>query len=265
MKKILLASLGVAALAGPAVAADMPVKAPPVAVVTWSGCYVGSNIGGSFGRRRDSVVATSSVLPGVAVGLPWTKDLNISGVVSGAQIGCNWQWDSHWVFGIEGDFDWASQHDEKNVLFPFASGVLGDRTSQFIFDVKERWFATARARIGYATDKAFWYITGGGAWADLHAKAFNQFALSQFVQTGSATFSGFTVGAGVEWWLIPNVSAKVEYLYADLGRKTFFVVPVPVVPSAANESVSLKLTDHIVRIGLNYHFNLGAPAVRAAY
>ena len=66
----------------------------------------------------------------------------------------------------------------------------------------------------------------------------------------------------LEWWLITNWSAKVEYLYVDLGRKTFFDPP----GTSAYLGISTKMTEHIARVGINYHFNLGAPAaVRAAY
>jgi outer membrane immunogenic protein len=245
MKNILLAGLGVALLAGQALAADMPVKAPAPAV-TWSGCYIGGHLGGSWGDTRNRVVSNTSTV-GDLVGLDPTGKFHVNGFLIGGQVGCNYQFASNWVVGVEGDAAWVHKQAHKNV----------DPTTldpRFVFDLKERWLATARARIGYATDKWLLYVTGGGAWADVRAKLFFQPDLAgcSFCNaTDSQTFSGWTVGGGLEWWLIANWSAKAEYLYVDLGRKTFFNPP----GDAAYLGISTKMTEHIARIGINYHFN----------
>jgi outer membrane immunogenic protein len=249
MKKILLACLGMAALTGQGMAADMPVKAPVAApVVTWNGCYVGSYIGGGWGRanRRD-VDPNSS---GFGLDL---SHINLSGYMSGGQVGCNYQIAPNWVIGVEGDAAWAHKHGEGADLAPF--------NTSFMADITERWVATARGRIGYATDKWFLYVTGGGAWADVRLKVFNLpvnngAGFTPFGYTSSATFSGWTVGAGLEWWLIPSsLSAKAEYLFMDLGSHTF------VAPSCCVTNSTKIETQHIARVGLNYHFNWASPVV----
>jgi outer membrane immunogenic protein len=61
------------------------------------------------------------------------------------------------------------------------------------------------------------------------------------------TRAGWTVGAGLEWAFIGNWSAKIEYLYVDLGDETC---------SVANCGVSTTVSDklNLVRLGVNYRF-----------
>jgi outer membrane immunogenic protein len=87
MKKVLLAGVaGIALVTGSAHAADLspqPVyKAPPPAmapVFSWTGCYIGGNIGGGWGR-------TTASAPSLAPGISLTGDT--SGVIGGGQVGC---------------------------------------------------------------------------------------------------------------------------------------------------------------------------------
>jgi outer membrane immunogenic protein len=126
---------------------------------------------------------------------------------------------------------------------------------------------TVRARLGIAIDETsrparkrtkaapiaspgtIIYITGGFAYGDVHGWD----ALTP--ASGSKIYTGWTAGGGVEWALLGNWSAKIEYLYVDLGKQQLFDV-VPGVP----ETVSV--TTSIVRVGLNYKFsNFYAPVV----
>ncbi len=66
--------------------------------------------------------------------------------------------------------------------------------------------------------------------------------------SGSNTYSGWTVGGGVEWAFMDRWSAKLEYLYIDFGNGPS-VAMTPVL-----SIVSGKLTDNIVRLGINYKF-----------
>jgi outer membrane immunogenic protein len=83
----------------------------------------------------------------------------------------------------------------------------------------------------------------------------------------SDTRAGWTAGGGVEWMFAPNWSAKVEYLYYDLGSATYALTPLvnancgsagACYGSFAQSSV--RFDGHIVRGGVNYHFNWGDPA-----
>jgi len=169
MKK-LLGSFAILALATPlaAQAADLPVapayKAPVIApvVFSWTGCYVGGNVGGKWEAHRDGSVT----IPGVA-GLATStftfgdgSSSNNGSFVGGGQVGCNYQMGSI-VWGIEGDFDWNHLTDGAAVgttAVPF-NFVPGDS-----FSWVSRWQASLRGRVGYAWDRTLLYVTGGVAY-----------------------------------------------------------------------------------------------------
>jgi outer membrane immunogenic protein len=216
-----LALVAIALGAGAAHAADLsraPVyKAPPPAVpiFSWTGFYIGANIGYSAGRS--DVTGFGS------------DDLN--GIVGGGQIGYNWQVPgSGWVLGVEVDGQGTGQD---------ASASSGG----FTLTESLPWFITARGRIGYSfTPTIMIYGTGGAAWVD------HKF---QFTGPGTNLTSednrlGWTAGAGVEGALNNNWSWKVEYLHLDTGN--FNTSVVGVLP------VSVKVTDDIGRFGINYRF-----------
>ena len=105
MKKLLLASAALMALSvgGNAVqAADMPVKAPPVVVWNWSGCYVGVQAGYKWGK---SEVDYGQNTLGRPVGSQANDDITLNGALGGGTVGCQYQWGT-WVWGVEGDFSW---------------------------------------------------------------------------------------------------------------------------------------------------------------
>jgi len=215
--------IGLAAIAavfsvGAANAADMaPVyKAPPPApIFSWTGFYIGANVGYSSGH---------SDVNGLASGLG-----DLTGIVGGGQIGYNWQ-AGGWVFGIEGDFQGTSEDAHASAL-----GIT----------VKESlpWFATFRGRLGYAIAPTWMiYATGGAAWVD------HKFEATNGVATISSETSrvGWAAGVGLEAAINRNWSWKVEYLHLDTGsfsNNLFGVVPV-----------TLKVTDDLGRIGVNYRF-----------
>src|SRR5712691_7406464 len=143
MKHLAIGSVALLAvgLAGPAAfAADMPLRAPaPVIVANWTGCYVGLSAGGSWGRSQHTAVAgTTAVRGGVpvalAAGTSIADSFNLSGIVGGAQAGCNYQVGA-WVFGFEGDWSVTNKEGQaiENQSFP-----------TWYASTKERWVATAR-------------------------------------------------------------------------------------------------------------------------
>ena len=217
MKRLVLASLGVLAVAtmmSSANAADiarrheMPTKAPLYAApYNWTGLYVGINGGGGFGT---SDVAT--VPPG---------SFNTNGGLIGGTIGYNWQM-GQTVFGLEGDIDWTDLR---------GSGACAGTTCE----TRNSWLSTARGRIGYAFDRFLPFISGGAAFGDIQ---------NNITGIGSATETrvGWTVGGGLEAAIAGPWSAKIEYLYADLGRGA----------SVLGSDASFKT--NIVRGGLNYRF-----------
>jgi len=221
MRKKLL--LGVAVLvlgSAPVFAADMPARVPvakappPIAqLFDWSGLYVG--VSGGYGWGDSS----HSESGGLANG-----NFDANGWLLGGTLGYNWQ-AGQTVFGIEGDWSWANLDGTG----ASASGPISTELN---------WLATGRVRAGYAVDNYLFFVTGGAAWGKVEAANLG-------VGSGSDTRLGWTIGGGVETMLAPNWTAKLEYLYVDLGDKKAYTATGP---------VQVALTSHIVRLGLNYKF-----------
>ena len=275
MKHKLLASVAVAALwTGSAFAADIPVKAPPITCPScnWNGYYIGLNFGGSIGHgsANDSISLIPAAGPGVINPISnTTYSQSPAGFLGGGQIGYNWQI-GHWVLGAEADWDAASQRDNLQINNFIASSVVV-APAAYAYSDQERikWLSTARARVGWASGYTLVYITGGAAWGGVDSnytfQAVQTGAGATFTSApGAASFSttktGWAIGSGVEtslgWMGANHWSAKLEYLYVDLGSITnSFAVVQPGVPgSTYNISSTSKIHDNIVRLGLNYRF-----------
>jgi outer membrane immunogenic protein len=247
---VLCAALG---LTASAFAADLPPAPPRAAAVyvppalpvyNWSGVYVGINGGYGFGSSE----WTDPLNPSTSSG-----SFNTNGGLVGGTLGVNFQ-TGGFVFGVEGDWDWQGLQGTSNS--PFCAGVFTSATATvpggLSCETKSDWIATIRGRAGYAADRVLFYATGGGAAGN--------------VQTGLNTLSlqsnteyGWTAGAGIEWAFADNWTAKVEYLYVDLGNSTCnnsasWGFDAPATPAvAANDSV--KFTESMIRAGVNFKFN----------
>jgi outer membrane immunogenic protein len=247
MKKLFLGSVAlVAMLGGPAAfAADMPARPlpPPVPVANWTGCYVGGFIGTNYGNAKvDRYANTAGQFAGEEA------KYDMSGMLGGAAIGCNYQV-GLWVWGIEGD--WAvtnkdgQQFDAISRTPAPINGLLVDQTH-------ERWLATARLRLGYAvTDKWLWYVTGGGAWISAQQSKWVQLNPA-IAAVQSQNFSGWTVGLGTEYMLGYGWSIKSEFLYVDVGSKSFFNSVNLGGVTFPGEDV--KIRDYAFKFGMNYSF-----------
>ncbi len=240
----LVAAAAFVASTGLSSAADLPRKAPayvpPAPVWSWTGFYVGVNAGGSIGRDPTSFFTGPAGGPFTT--LVATHTMSPAGFIGGGQVGYNWQFAPNWVLGVEGDFQGASQKDLSCVGDCGGGGGTVITASQ-----KIEWFATARARLGYTNGDWLWYITGGGAWAKVN----NELVVSGGVPATTFDQSGWTIGGGVETHLAGGWTAKLEYLYLDLGSFSDIAV------SAAGFTGALQTSDvrdHIIRVGINYKF-----------
>jgi outer membrane immunogenic protein len=222
MKRILLAGAGVLAMASLANAADLPrqmySKAPPPMAApyyNWTGFYIGINGGGAWGTSTwDS-----------------TAGFDVSGGMIGGTIGYNWQ-TGPWVLGVEGDLDWASVKGSTAVVGCVTANCSTENT----------WLGTVRGRVGYAFDRFMPYITGGVAFGGVDASQ------APF-PGGSSTQVGWAVGAGLEFAVINNLTAKIEYLHYDLGS---FTCGLNCGNGVINDEVSFNA--NVVRGGLNLRF-----------
>lgn len=208
---LLIGSLG-------AQAADLPqpsYKAPAYvgpSYANWNGFYLGINGGYAWADSEWS-------------GSAGNFKASPNGWLGGGTAGYNIQ-TGIWVWGIEGDFDYADLNGTAT--------VCGGCT------VKDTWLGTARARLGYAGwNNWLPYITGGGAFGNIKTNS--------VLGDSSNTRWGWTAGAGIEWAFLANWSAKVEYLYVDLGSFNCGINC-----GAVDENVDLKSS--IVRLGVNYRF-----------
>lgn len=248
----LLAAVSTIALTQFASAADLPVKAPVykapmmAPLYNWTGFYIGLNAGYSWGRQDNDLVDAAT---GVTI---LSNSDNLNGFIGGGQIGYNWQV-NQWVFGLEADFQGSGQKGDGSFFLP-GSGFIGNLiipSTSIAYTNKLDWFGTVRGRIGYAmgaTGNWLPYVTGG--WAYGHGEISGTTTRGAVVTSfsGSQDYSGWTVGGGVEWAFMNQWSVKVEYLYIDFGDGP--TVPV----SATRDIVSGKMTDNILRAGLNYKF-----------
>jgi outer membrane immunogenic protein len=261
------AAIATAIVAQPASAADLPArvytKAPPIVdpIYNWTGFYIGGNVGYSWGRSRDD----SSLANGAGTVLFRSSDRsNLDGVVGGGQIGYNWQ-AQNWLWGLEADIQGTGERGSRAFICPIgictpatggiaAIAVPGPAVAVSL-DQKLEWFGTVRGRVGVlATPKVLFYATGGLAYGEVKSGE-TIGALTAF--SNSATKTGYTAGAGIEGAIGGNWTAKLEYLYVDLGRVSgSFVTTIPALGGGFLASnYSSRITDNVLRVGLNYRFD----------
>ncbi len=297
MKKLASAIAAVALIGTPAFAADMarkmPVKAPPpvpAPVYSWTGWYVGGNVGYSWGKSNNTwnVFAPNLGTPtcGLSLCVTGNDSNHLNGAIGGIEIGYNWQV-ANYLFGVETDIQLSGQKGSQT--FNGSTGPIPLTTVAAVpmtaaYTEKLPWFGTLRGRIGVVSDRALFYATGGLAYG---AVKMNGSATISGTNTpgppptcsatsicplanwsNDATSVGFTVGGGVEGVLAYNWTWKIEYLHIDLGNvtTTFATSPVcfggPVLggficspAGAGTGTINSRVTDEIIRVGLNYQFH----------
>jgi outer membrane immunogenic protein len=247
----LVGVLAAAAMASSASAADIPRKSPPpqqfiqpVPIFTWSGFYVGVSGGYSFENGKSQITGSPGLLatgfaPGGSV-----KSLG-DGFLIGGTLGYNYQI-GNIVVGLEGDLSYIDIGKRVST----SSGPLVTTLSQDM-----TYFGTVRGRLGYAFDRVLIYATGGLAFADTESATTITGLGAQWTGKKSDTKFGWTAGAGVEYAITNNWSAKLEYLYYDLG-KTDYASPQIAGPVIAGVSgvTKAEYRGNLVRAGLNYRF-----------
>src|SRR5712691_11835703 len=184
--------LSLLALDGPAVAADMPVKAPHIqSVFDWTGLYIGAHAGYSRG-------SLSAVLSDPAT---LAASSTFSGVIGGVQAGYNYRLSSGLLLGVEAHITFPNYLTSNSVVSSLATARSA---------VTEQWdyVGTARGRVGYAAGSWLAYATGGLAWAG-----------ERFLdeKTLNVRF-GWAAGGGVEYGFAPHWSVRLEYLYSQFER-----------------------------------------------
>jgi outer membrane immunogenic protein len=258
MKKLLTTIATFALIGTPAFAADMGAPPPaPAPVYSWTGWYVGGNVGVSLGTFKTDfnvapgklVLATAPAQFANIPGFAGFDEVYPGGFIGGGQIGFNWQLSPLWVVGAEADFQGA---DEKEHSGPFTqnfsapiiflsgpsaglpTGQTLTGTTALDYTAKIEWFGTARLRAGYlfGDGAVFTYVTGGLAYGKVDVAGTS--ALTGLTRVPSPILplptitqafdhsnvnTGWVVGTGTEGkLLIPNWTYKIEGLYMDLGH-----------------------------------------------
>jgi outer membrane immunogenic protein len=255
-----------AVVAGPGLAADLPVAAPVYKAPTWTGFYIGADVGGVWTR------SSGEWDPGAAPGIPTpsgpsayfgefpiSSGLNDTAVAGGVHVGYNLQFAPVWVVGVEADWSWTG----ANVGFtqPWVNTVIGLRPNALTnMGLQDKWMSTARARIGYLmTPATLVYFTGGGAWGQVNysATAANE-PPSSYIATSSfsKTVPGYVLGGGLEYQFWNNWSLRGEYLYYHLNSSTT-ALGTEITGNFPAFSSTFKWTDteiQTVRAGLSYKF-----------
>ena len=234
MKKTILGAALVAALAGPAFAADMPArpiaKAPaytaPAVVYNWTGFYIGGHLGAGF--AGDNALQS-----------------NDARFLGGVQAGFDCQFAPNWVLGAEAQYSWLSGGNNNGVLFPGGTLVTGRAADQI---------GSVTGCLGYTWGPALLYAKGGYAWRDGNTIGMTVAGVPQAFTTTGNTKDGYTVGAGLEYLFAPNWSAKAEYQYYNFGNTTVQTGPADVV------GTRFRNDEHTVKVGVNYRFGWGGPA-----
>ena len=235
LKHVVTSILLALGLTGAAQAADLsgpaPVEAPPAPAFRWTGFYVGGHAGYAW--------SDFSAEPTDAYGVEQPN-----GFFGGGQAGFNYQFDNRLVLGIEADASFGDQNTGYTARFSD-----DDVEMRFGHQFEIQSFGTVRGRAGYAFDRLLPYVTGGLGWARAELDFSNVVTMGGApVISNSAsdkqTFTGWTVGAGLEYAITDNITAKAEYLYTDLGTKEFDL----------GTPVATDLTLQTVKFGLNYKF-----------
>jgi|HubBroStandDraft_6_1064221.scaffolds.fasta_scaffold474492_1 outer membrane immunogenic protein len=249
MKKLLLTTTALVTFAavGAAGAADLPLKAPPMApivapVFSWTGFYIGGQVGGAWGHDDDGLVN-----PGVpvAINIPFT--INTRSVIGGAHAGYNLQF-NQFVVGVEGSVDWTSLRDTSVVgICPLFCGT---------FTTKSDAQGSLRARAGIAFDRALLYATGGLAVANI-TNTYDTTAFGGGFASISTTRTGGTVGGGIQYAVTNNVSLRGEYRYTDFGSYT----DKSAVAFFPATNVNRHFTESQAEVGLSYKFDWASPVV----
>jgi outer membrane immunogenic protein len=303
MKRTLLCAAALLSMSSLSFAADLPSRAMAIAPVylapafTWTGFYVGGNVGAAWGGKSNcptiNSLANGVYTPNTEF-LPNCNGNGNTGVIGGIQAGYNWQFGG-WLFGLEGDVNWIGRNNDHGYDYAvFGSPALGNmpagndnrgRPSTSVTNHVYSWtgdgnantLSTIRARFGFTTDRTLFFVTGGAAFrngdnnASLTDTAVTITTSSSGVsststpivrtynRSGNGDNVGWALGGGLEYALTENLSTKIEYLHAQFGNGGNTYTNPDTIDRQAFLGDHKNAID-IVRVGLNYRFASAAPA-----
>ena len=284
---------------GSARAADLPsYKAPPALMPPppmWTGFHVGLNAGGSWAASTSTNFLSTPFFADGADNVAWAVGAATAGsgvlstngaaFIGGGQLGYDWQFAGGFLVGFETDIQGLAGSGNSAGSVTLAPTPLAAQGLNFLTSVSANrsldFLGTARARLGYLITPALLaYATGGLAYGQTTSTTnFFQHVPNDtagFLQLGAGqgryaqTRVGWTAGAGLEWMFWPQWSAKIEYLFYDLGAAAYPVAATgdwqgANLLAATATQARMRFDGHVVRVGVNYHLNWGVAPIVAKY
>jgi opacity protein-like surface antigen len=244
-----LVAIALSNIAGPVLAADMligrPLSAP---AFSWTSCHLGAHAGG--GWARNSVIDPAQLVQdaisglGTTVGVT-TASLGPAGAVIGGQIGCDYQFMSNWVMGIEGTATGSTMKGSTIVVLP--AGNPGDEA---LVSARADFLSSMTARLGFAFDRLLLYGKGGVGWVGDKYTVVGTLLGVGFGFEGLDLRTGWTAGGGIEWAFARNWSVSLEYDHYSVGHAT---VPMSDRVNGFTGSLHVNQSVQLVKAGLNFH------------
>jgi len=222
----------------------------------WTGFYAGVNVGGAVNDSKYTLSPSGNFLGQQFVGDNPLRgdagDFESGAFTGGGQIGYNYQYGC-FIFGVETDFNYNGVDETQIVNRPLASPLLG----QFVHTVSQSfdYFGTVRGRVGFTPfDRFMLYGTGGFAYGDVssHSNLLFTSGGDQYLGSLSGMQTGWAAGGGGEYAICKCVTVKVEYLFVDLGSKSY-TYGNQLFPGFTY-TTQLDTAEHVIRVGLNYKF-----------
>jgi outer membrane immunogenic protein len=236
-------------MGGPALAADMSPQPMPFAQrFNWTSCYLGGHVGGGLARTAmtDPVQVVQDNIPGATAttGIT-TTSANPNGVVVGAQFGCDYQFASSWVVGIEGAISGSTMKGSTT------APLRDNSPDTALVTTRNDFLGGVTGRLGYAMDHVLLYAKGGFAFAgDKYDITGGGAAVVPFSFDGVDRRIGWTAGGGAEWVFSRHWSAILEYDYYQFGTKNVLMNDLGNVVSG---TMDVRQSVQVVKTGLNFH------------
>jgi outer membrane immunogenic protein len=263
MRRLVLAGVALGFMAaGAAVAADMParapmlMKAPPMPVSNWTGCYIGGGAG--YGMwNQDNFEETAPA----GVQTTATATAGGKGWFGTGTLGCDYQVSSSFVIGAYGDYDFGDIKGQLAIVDPTI--VLRGLTGSAVGTESEKWAWGIGGRIGYLVSPTFLtYFSGGYTQANFGAVNFSgltaPFAPSTF-NIGSHTYNGWYLGSGFDYAI--SILPAGFFLRSEYRYASYQAADLPLLSNVTGLSIGTALDAkkyvQTVRTDLIYRFNLG--------
>jgi outer membrane immunogenic protein len=274
---VAMATLSIAgSLAGTSLAADLPSRKAPVVApppLTWTGLYVGANIGGAWSGSNSGSLQVWGGPPALsAVPLGSNVFNNYGGLIGGGQFGYNYQVSSI-LIGAEADIQGlAASNGGVNFLGASSGGGVNYATAGKAVS-NLQYIGTVRGRVGYLVMPTLLaYGTAGFAYGGVSSTVYLATSGTDGSGGGGSlsyanTQTGWTAGGGLEWMFAPNWSAKAEYLYYSLsnGYASTTIADTNTNAWSYGVGASRSYNGNIVRAGVNYHVNWSPAPIVAKF